>query len=95
MSDHYAETLRRWRASFCEQKSEVIKLGFDQRFIRMWLYYLCYCEAAFEERQVNSVQLTLARAHHQGDPVSIAYKPEPVSKNRWVQPAPNVMESLN
>ena len=95
LSDHYAETLRRWRASFCEQKSEVLKLGFDQRFIRMWLYYLCYCEAAFEERQVNSVQLTLARAHHQGDPISVAYKPESVSKNRCVQSTPNVMESLN
>lgn len=58
---HYAETLRRWRANFERRLDHVRQLGFDERFIRMWRYYLCYCEAAFEERQVNLVQMLLAK----------------------------------
>ena len=44
---HYAETLRRWRARFYENREQIAALGFDERFLRMWEYYLCYCEAAF------------------------------------------------
>ncbi len=53
---HYAETLRRWHSKFNERLSEIRAQGFDEPFIRMWRYYLCYCEAVFEERQVNLVQ---------------------------------------
>ena len=94
LSDHYAETLRRWRKSFCDQESAVTDLGFDQRFIRMWMYYLCYCEAAFEERQVNSVQLTLARAHHQGDPVSVEYGQGAKKSHHWVKRPTSAVESV-
>lgn len=61
MSDHYAETLRRWRREFFHKLSEVQNLGFNEEFIRMWNYYLCYCEAGFTERQVNSIQLVFAK----------------------------------
>ncbi|MAR14054.1 MAG: SAM-dependent methyltransferase [Blastopirellula sp.] len=61
ITPHYAETLRHWRSSFHEKIHEVRALGFDERFIRMWDYYLCYCEAGFEERQTNVVQLLLGK----------------------------------
>lgn len=54
---HYAETLRRWRRAFHQRLDDVRALGYDERFIRMWDYYLCYCEAAFDERAVGVVQL--------------------------------------
>jgi len=66
LSDHYAETLRRWCLAFREQTERVVELGFDERFRRMWHYYLCYCEAAFAERQVNSVQLTFGASGYRG-----------------------------
>ncbi|MFM8475945.1 MAG: class I SAM-dependent methyltransferase, partial [Planctomycetaceae bacterium] len=49
---HYARTLRLWNERFHEQLEAVRALGFDERFIRMWRYYLCYCEAAFLERAI-------------------------------------------
>ncbi|MBB74930.1 MAG: SAM-dependent methyltransferase [Planctomycetaceae bacterium] len=54
---HYAETLSRWRAKFWKNIEQVRALGFDDRFIRMWDYYLCYCEAGFRERQVGVSQI--------------------------------------
>jgi cyclopropane-fatty-acyl-phospholipid synthase len=61
MSQHYVKTLQAWRAKFWQNISEVRLLGFDERFVRMWDYYLQYCIAAFEERQVNVVQILLAK----------------------------------
>ncbi len=61
LAPHYAETLRRWRHAFHARLSDIDRLGFDDRFVRMWDYYLAYCEAAFRERQVNDVQLLLAK----------------------------------
>ena len=58
---HYAETLRRWRERFQRRLPDVRGQGFDDRFIRMWDYYFCYCQAAFEERQVNLVQALFAK----------------------------------
>ena len=57
----YAETLRRWRDRFIEQRSQVLQLGFDERFIRIWEFYLAYCEAAFEQSNIDVVQYTLVR----------------------------------
>lgn len=69
---HYAETLRRWRGQFYRNIDQIRALGFDERFIRMWEYYLCYCEAAFDERRTNLVQLMLAKreCEHNGLPVA-------------------------
>lgn len=58
---HYALTLREWRRRFLENLTEVQRLGFDDRFIRMWDYYLAYCEAAFLERYIGDVQLLLTK----------------------------------
>ena len=58
---HYAETLAHWRANFWREIDSVKALGFDERFIRTWHYYLCYCEAGFRERQVGVSQLTLTK----------------------------------
>ena len=57
----YAETLRRWRAQFLARTEQARALGFDERFIRLWEFYLAYCEAAFEERNTDVVQYTLQR----------------------------------
>lgn len=57
----YAETCRRWRADFVAQRSAVLDNGFDERFVRIWEFYLCYCEAAFEERNIDVVQYTLIK----------------------------------
>jgi cyclopropane-fatty-acyl-phospholipid synthase len=58
---HYAETLRRWRERFLDHVEEVRALGFDDRFVRMWEFYLAYCEAAFLARYINDLQLVLTR----------------------------------
>ncbi len=55
----YAETLRRWRAAFVQ--GELRGLGFDDRFMRIWQFYLAYCEAAFTLRNTDVVQFTLRR----------------------------------
>ncbi len=57
----YAETLRRWRESFLEAKAQVLQLGFDERFIRTWEFYLAYCEAAFAQSNIDVVQYTLQK----------------------------------
>jgi cyclopropane-fatty-acyl-phospholipid synthase len=61
---HYAETLRRWRANFAANRGEVAALGYDERFVRRWEFYLSYCEAGFDEREVSVVQSILARPGH-------------------------------
>ena len=58
----YAETLRRWREAFLAAKAQVLQLGFDERFIRTWEFYLAYCEAAFDEANTDVVQYTLQKA---------------------------------
>jgi cyclopropane-fatty-acyl-phospholipid synthase len=58
---HYAETLRRWRERFLANADEVRALGFDDEFVRMWDFYLAYCEAAFLARYINDLQLVLTR----------------------------------
>ncbi len=57
----YAETCRRWRADFMARKDDVLALGFDERFIRIWEFYLAYCEAGFDAGDIDVVQYTLVR----------------------------------
>jgi cyclopropane-fatty-acyl-phospholipid synthase len=57
----YAETLRRWREAFMAQLQTVRTLKFDDRFIRLWEFYLAYCEAAFDEANIDVIQFTLAK----------------------------------
>ncbi|MEX0868729.1 MAG: cyclopropane-fatty-acyl-phospholipid synthase family protein [Nitriliruptoraceae bacterium] len=58
---HYAETLRRWRVRFLAQRDRIGQLGFDERFQRMWEFYLAYCEAAFRARYINDMQFVVTR----------------------------------
>ncbi len=57
----YARTLAVWRSNFMAQSQAVRELGFDTHFIRLWEFYLAYCEAAFAEGSTNVVQYTLER----------------------------------
>ena len=57
----YAETLRRWRIEFLSRDGPVRQLGFDTRFMRIWEFYLAYCEAAFATGNTNVVQFTLRK----------------------------------
>lgn len=63
---HYARTLKTWFENFNQQLDDVKKLGFSESFIRKWNYYLCYCEAAFEMRNINVMQLVYARPNNTG-----------------------------
>lgn len=58
---HYATTLRRWHERFSDSIDEVRGMGFSEEFIRMWRYYLCYCEGAFMERAIGNVQMLMMR----------------------------------
>ena len=62
----YAETLRRWRVQFLSQDGAVRKLGFDTRFMRIWEFYLAYCQAAFATRNTDVVQFTLRNPEQAG-----------------------------
>jgi cyclopropane-fatty-acyl-phospholipid synthase len=58
---HYAETLRRWHDRFFDRIDRVREMGFSEEFIRMWQYYLCYCEGGFIERSIGNVQMLMMR----------------------------------
>ena len=58
----YARTLAEWAERFQAQWSSIAPLGFDERFRRLWLFYLGYCEAGFRTRRTDVIQLALARA---------------------------------
>jgi cyclopropane-fatty-acyl-phospholipid synthase len=58
----YAETLRRWRQRFLAQEAAVRRLRFDGRFMRIWEFYLAYCEAAFATGNTDVMQFTLEKA---------------------------------
>ena len=57
----YVETLRRWRRNFAAHSAELQRLGYDERFQRIWTLYLAYCEGGFAERRICDVQLLLAK----------------------------------
>jgi cyclopropane-fatty-acyl-phospholipid synthase len=60
---HYETTLRHWRERFVARVGDVRALGFDERFLRMWEFYLASCEAAFAVGHVGNLQLVASRAH--------------------------------
>lgn len=59
LTHDYARTLQLWRNRFLEQVDQVLALGYPQRFIRLWDYYLQYCEAGFAERHTSTLQIVL------------------------------------
>ncbi|MGX5914056.1 class I SAM-dependent methyltransferase [Aliidiomarina sp. Khilg15.8] len=62
----YARTLHDWRLRFNNSRSELQSLGYDDRFTRLWNYYLCYCEGGFSERSVSAVQLAATKPADKG-----------------------------
>ena len=59
IGEHYALTLSEWRRRFLSRLPEVRRLQFDERFIRMWNFYLAYCEGGFLEHYIGDMQLVL------------------------------------
>jgi cyclopropane-fatty-acyl-phospholipid synthase len=58
----YAETLKRWRRTFHDQIDAVRNQGFDERFLRIWHFYLAYCEAGFQAGSIDVAQFRLEHA---------------------------------
>ena len=72
LTPHYPRTLRAWRAAFHANLERVRELGFDESFIRMWEYYLCYCEGGFAERFSGVLQLVFNKPQREQDPIQAA-----------------------
>ena len=66
---HYATTLNAWRRRFLEQRDGVRQLGFSEEFMRMWEYYLAYCEGGFLERYTGLVQILLTKPQCRRAPI--------------------------
>jgi cyclopropane-fatty-acyl-phospholipid synthase len=60
LGHHYAATLARWREAFLGRLDDVRDLGFDERFIRTWDFYLASCQALFGAGLLRDAQLVLA-----------------------------------
>lgn len=61
IGEDYGKTLRHWHERFNHKLETVTELGFDERFIRMWNYYFCYCEGGFRARTISTVHMTFQR----------------------------------
>ena len=66
---HYATTLRLWRENFLRNAEAVRALGYPESFLRMWEFYLCYCEGGFEERALGDVHMLLAKPGNRRAPI--------------------------
>jgi cyclopropane-fatty-acyl-phospholipid synthase len=66
LTPDYALTLRHWRERFLAARQRVLAQGFDESFIRMWEYYMAYCEGGFHERVIGDLQMLLAKASWRG-----------------------------
>jgi cyclopropane-fatty-acyl-phospholipid synthase len=67
ITPHYARTLREWRRRFFANVDKVREMGYPETFIRMWEYYLCYCEGGFAERYIGDVQMLFAKPFYRQD----------------------------
>lgn len=66
---HYATTLKHWHDRFVARLDEVIEQGYPDTFIRMWEFYLAYCESAFQERATGNVQMLMMRPDARRDSI--------------------------
>jgi len=69
---HYATTLRMWRENFFRNIEAIRALGYPENFLRMWEFYLCYCEGGFAERAIGDVHMLLAKPGNRRNPVLAA-----------------------
>jgi cyclopropane-fatty-acyl-phospholipid synthase len=72
---HYARTLRCWRERLLDRQVQVRALGYPDTFLRMWEYYLSYCEGGFEERQLGTVQMLLTKPRSRRTAISTVHAP--------------------
>jgi cyclopropane-fatty-acyl-phospholipid synthase len=78
ITPHYARTLRAWRDQFLHNSDAVRSLGYSDAFIRMWEFYLRYCEAGFAERYLGDVQMLFTKPLWRGEPIlSTLPSPDP------------------
>ena len=68
---HYANTLRDWRQRFFRNIDTIKALGYSDTFVRMWNFYFCYCEGAFIQRAIGTVQMLLVKPNCQRVPVQL------------------------
>ncbi len=61
LTPYYVPTLDRWRENFTARAHELSELGYDERFRRLWTFYLAYCTAGFAERRIGAIQLLLTK----------------------------------
>ncbi|MDQ6822051.1 MAG: cyclopropane-fatty-acyl-phospholipid synthase family protein [Actinomycetota bacterium] len=61
LTRYYVPTLQRWRENFSARAGELAELGYDERFRRLWTFYLAYCAAGFAERRIHDIQLLLTK----------------------------------
>ena len=66
ITDHYPETLRRWRENFVRSANRAADLGYDLRFRRLWELYFAWCEGGFRERRIGDVQALFAKPSYRG-----------------------------
>lgn len=69
---HYARTLRDWRANVALHVDRIRALGYSETFLRMWDFYLCYCEGSFLERAIGNVQMLLVKPDNRRPPLATA-----------------------
>jgi cyclopropane-fatty-acyl-phospholipid synthase len=72
---HYARTLAEWRRNFFSHLPQVRALGYPESFVRLWEFYLCYCEGGFAERQLGDVQMLLTKPSSRLAPIATATAP--------------------
>jgi cyclopropane-fatty-acyl-phospholipid synthase len=73
IGDHYARTLKEWRERYHQNSERLRDLGFDERFDRIWHYYLCYCEAGFATRTLQTLQMVVTRPNNKQVPACVGY----------------------
>jgi cyclopropane-fatty-acyl-phospholipid synthase len=66
---HYAKTLAMWRDNFFRNIAQIRAMGYPETFIRMWEFYLCYCEGGFEERVLGDVHMLLVKPENRRSPI--------------------------
>jgi cyclopropane-fatty-acyl-phospholipid synthase len=69
LTPNYAETLKNWRIRMFNNIERVRALGYPEEFIRMWEFYLCYCEGGFRERYIGDVQMLLTKPDSKRAPI--------------------------
>jgi cyclopropane-fatty-acyl-phospholipid synthase len=70
ITPHYAQTLRCWRERTFANLEKVRALGYPDSFLRLWEFYLCYCEGGFRERYIGDVQMLLVKPGCRRDPIA-------------------------